>query len=1501
MSLLSTSGYENKNQPPVSFIFNENSKEGKRSVVTTINGNEIIMDSNAQNISNYKVPGSYYVKPQSQDNIHNVVQNLEKKADHMNREQHMKILNSLNQKIKRSTSYSDLLKKKNKNRKEKTKTWCVVNSNEIDKRNDENRNHELNEVELKNEQEPPVVPPPPPPVDNYNIKRKEEKTTIDKNNKELNSNSVANMNSINIDMNGYYNSNYINMGNNDGYNSIYNNLINNMYSIPSNHYDINNYKPSIPNIIIPTTMDDLEEENLNSSRIFDINTSIVRSQPPSPSNINNLLFSPIAPISIAPLIPEKIIPSEETKIDNNLMLAPDTPYQLNFANTSDLIIFSPLSNTKDEEVEEEEKSSEDTDDSSQNDSSEDDSSYDSSDDDDDDDSYYELINKSELNRRIINNIITDEMIINEVLAEEEKMNQDNLIIDNLIKEIKLEIPSNEGGDENKDILDTKNEEEEMVESKKEGALKEEPVEVVDQKLDDNNKLNIPIKPEIKITFDNKEYSPVIIENKSDSNNKSQELFVETSFLQYTDKKGRPFSLDLSACLADHLQTFSNSNDKRSSYSINISINIEKKDSSISHIDISTPNGIDKSIEEIKEGPSIIDNTYQNDFISENDEDEEEVRVIDASDIIDNIAIEKTEGIKVNRVSVIEPVENEKSYTVEIYNQSELYDDVKMDNEKRKNKENLLQIAENEDSQDVTETVATIGLENEESKDYQESVEAVANYDPYEIDPALISTRRSSLDIRNYIYRYNSNGKLIKKSDNENETSELNDKDIDFETIITKRKSSLKSKHMRSYSAQITKGSYMNNINGQMDEKSISSLPQKEAIVNRVRSRSVTPLPSNCSIVSVGSRGSDNHSNSSTLRKYSDPGRRVKPFSRNSSMNINSNPIQPEMMNVNGSRSLSQINVLPQSNKILMGNKPQTRSRGYSSPSMAPPYYRINMMPPTQDTNINNNNNRSSSSMNTNKTKRTSVCLKKSTHRRNRSLKNLFSIFSSSDKKNRKMASDSCLNDKISSNMEIYKTPSRISMRPIFEQTVADENYKKVSSSITNKSPNVIPSKTPVMQPSSTPIMKASKTPILKSPSMKPSNTPVMKSPSMKPPSMKSPSLKPPSVKSSNIKTPNMKPQNRYSIATSSPAQSQYTRGTEMVNQSTSILKSRNSVIVADPSVHVNAGSMNPNPGSNRYSIANNNPNATINKNSIITANTNVNSIPQKPIIKMNSKNSISITTTKPAIKNKKRLSAMVASPSEPMVPNVSNNRNSIAISSINAIRNKESINENKFIQNNEKPDNNNDITVTSVASNNVNTTVNSAFNSFINSTSSNKIANTTNNTIVNTSNNTISSNEMKGKTQYNASSMKLLSSIMPNNFMSPLTPYNYTPYTPYFTPFLSYDNTCAHFEDVIPPQCEENNPIIPPSMTTSKLSTSFSNTSSYPIISKNIRPIHRKNSTSLNEALAVETRNIAILREINRNGSRTISKRSSTKRSSIINNEKVKSSKKRKSLFSRIF
>ncbi|OUM63088.1 hypothetical protein PIROE2DRAFT_61480 [Piromyces sp. E2] len=1669
MSLISTPGSENKKQSPVTFVFNENPQD-KKSVITKVNGNEIMMNSYAENISYNKVPSEQYIQPQSQDNMQTVVHKLEQKADRINsREHHMKIMNSFNQKIKHSTSYSDLLKKKNKSRKEKTKTWCVVNSNKSDN-SQSSIEYKMNETDLKNEKEPPSLPPPPPPVENYSTKKNRNINNItvdvsstatnadnsqsfiiasafsDKNysspqrksslllspyfhiqnqlayliqseeklkqellkNNMLDSSSSGN-NSMNNDtttnntimdttkFNNEMNNltNYmINMNmnsSNDYYNSTYNNLKNNMYAVPSNTVEINNFINPIQSIM-NTKNDDSTEEKLNSSCIFDINTSIVRSQPTTPSNnVNNLLFSPMAPISIAPLIPEKIIPSQDSKTPNNLILVPDDSH-INFANTSDLILLSPsvlksISKTGEEEEKEREDSS---DDSSDEDSSDDSSS------DEDDDSYYGLINKSELCRRINNKIITDEMIINEVLAEEkmngEDISKDSFIIKDLMEEFKKEKQSeNKESPRIEKLIKDKENQEEMSLTKELSDNEtcfdgETEKDVKDVKSNEKNVIETA-KPEIKITFDNKEYSPVPPENeKSNSKNNSQELFIETSFLQYTDKKGRPFSLDLSACLADHLQSLANTNDKRSSYSINISINIEKKDNIISNIDIKTPNGVNKAFEEIKEGPSIMVDNYPN----EEEEEEEEVKVVDASEIIDDISIKKIDEIKVNQVDIIEPEVNEKSCMVEIFNQSSLYDDSKINsfNEKEKgHKENFTSVPniENDDS----------------SKENQESTVAVANYDSREIDPKLISVRRSSLDIHNFIFNC-ANGQVLRKEEEESsnnddeestkeeekekeekespkkeeEEASVENDSVNYEVFISKRKSSLKASHMRSRSV------HMDGIvdsNYKINEKLLSKRNSSLNIVNRPRSRSVTPLSSTSSTISGGhsSNSSSVNSYSSSVnsyrqgyRKASDPGRR--PFTRNSSYNAYS--VSPQPPSSTNSVQLSQYSpqptpqYTPQSvqqpvqhyiqqyapqpvpqtvqqyslppvqqqqqqqhphpqqypsqyiplNTVQNQNQNQnqnerviqhTRYNSYSNPSMAPPpYYRINNTTgENYSSNVNNNNNKlfmekvTSSPLvpiNTNEMKRNSVPVKKNTHRRNKSLKNLFNIFSATEKKNRKMASDSCLNDKLSSEFKKYQVPSRISMRPIFNQPIMG----------TPPPPPPPPSMNSTTTTTTTPPMNntssVNNTPLIGGNTSSVNNTPSLNN---------SPSILPSLDTTPTIKSP----KNRYSIATSSPTQLRHPINNESGknHQNTFINKNRYSIAVVNPSVNMKRSPLNanttmgskhspklvskgspkgspiaspkgsPDSPSKRFSVANIDPNATVSKNSINTANTNVNAIPHKPIIKMNAKSNVSITTTKPVRKEKNRLSVIVASPSEPMVPtNILKSRNSIAVSSIKNM-NKERI------QNN------------AAAAAATTTTVTKETHQITNQNENQQ-------SIPTTTTGTTAANTKNDQTK-NDSTMKLLSSIMPvnNSFMSPLTPYNYTPYTPYITPFLSYENTSVLYEDVVPPQCEDVHPIIPPSLANPKLTTTVLSPKNksypaYPLSNKNIRAVHRINSsttataTTGNPSSNVEDRGNAVLREINRNGSRTISKRSS-----VINHEKIKANKKgkRRSFFARIF
>jgi len=191
MSLLSTPGYDNPNQPPVTFTFNETSADGKKGVTTKVNNK--VINSYPKSRPILRVVNNPTVQPVHSNKM-NVVNNLEKKVDNIRKEQNIRIKNTLNQKIKHSTSYSDLLKRKNKakNRKEKTKTWCVVNSNPSDNIYPSEVYEEKIEV-----CEPPTTPPPPPPREKYNyqIKNKKNKNveniTIEIENSDENNNSQS--------------------------------------------------------------------------------------------------------------------------------------------------------------------------------------------------------------------------------------------------------------------------------------------------------------------------------------------------------------------------------------------------------------------------------------------------------------------------------------------------------------------------------------------------------------------------------------------------------------------------------------------------------------------------------------------------------------------------------------------------------------------------------------------------------------------------------------------------------------------------------------------------------------------------------------------------------------------------------------------------------------------------------------------------------------------------------------------------------------------------------------------------------------------------------------------------------------------------------------------------------------------------------------------------------------------------------------------------------------
>jgi len=282
-------------------------------------------------------------------------------------------------------------------------------------------------------------------------------------------------------------------------------------------------------------------------------------------------------------------------------------------------------------------------------------------------------------------------------------------------------------------------------------------------------------------------------------------------------------------------------------------------------------------------------------------------------------------------------------------------------------------------------------------------------------------------------------------------------------------------------------------------------------------------------------------------------------------------------------------------------------------------------------------------------------------------------------------------------------------------------------------------------------------------------------------------------------------------------------------------------------------SNNKNINTNRYSYVNSNPTTNVNRNSVASVNTNANTstntIQPKPIIKKNSPvmNSVTVTTTKPksALKNINRNSVNVANTTKKVIK-INTNRNSVPIltSTKPIIKKGNTKNTNGNNSNPSSPSN-------SIKSNSTNSSRGN-----INSQKTKPI--------------------IKSK-----SSMNALSAVIPNDFVSPLTPYSYTPYTPYFTPNLNENG-----DDITVPQYDDNSIIVPPNVNDSI------NNANTKIISKGTKNINRLQKSDIKK----EGKNDAVLREINRNGSRTISKRTSGHE-----NNTSFSKIKRRSIFTRIF
>jgi len=263
----------------------------------------------------------------------------------------------------------------------------------------------------------------------------------------------------------------------------------------------------------------------------------------------------------------------------------------------------------------------------------------------------------------------------------------------------------------------------------------------------------------------------------------------------------------------------------------------------------------------------------------------------------------------------------------------------------------------------------------------------------------------------------------------------------------------------------------------------------------------------------------------------------------------------------------------------------------------------------------------------------------------------------------------------------------------------------------------------------------------------------------------------------------------------------------------------------------------------RLSMANVNPNLCLNKNSIASANAKMNPIPNKPIVKMNPKRSSVVLTTKPKDHSKK-----------------GKNRNSLALNIAGSV-----VSDNGSHEYELPPS----IPV-------------------------------------------IPEHPPQNKVT-DPSSMKLLS-VVAEDFMSPLTPYDYTPYASYVSPSLvspTVPNGELIMEDVEPIEPPCMSPIITADIPITITSSPDANNVNLKRVSYIAGKAENKSSKAKNRISvsgnlsnsSVENVSDSFLREVNKNSSHAISKRSSAQ---ILNKKKEKASKtskknKRKSIFSKIF
>jgi len=264
----------------------------------------------------------------------------------------------------------------------------------------------------------------------------------------------------------------------------------------------------------------------------------------------------------------------------------------------------------------------------------------------------------------------------------------------------------------------------------------------------------------------------------------------------------------------------------------------------------------------------------------------------------------------------------------------------------------------------------------------------------------------------------------------------------------------------------------------------------------------------------------------------------------------------------------------------------------------------------------------------------------------------------------------------------------------------------------------------------------------------------------------------------------------------------------------------------------------------RLSIANVNPNACVNKNSIASSNAKMNPIPSKPIIKMNANRNSVTLTTKP--KNKRSSVVDSIPPESPTFKSrKAKNRNSLAFASIGS----------EFNYENEAP--------------------------------------------------------LRNKTHQttDSSSMKLLSSVVTEDFMSPLSTYEFTPYASYGSPSLLSPTVIS------PPLVYENGngettvedpePIVPPSMSpilTADIPANDKKSKRVSYVggnSKDSKSGKSKKRVSVNSSTSIENMSDSLLREINKNSSRAISKHNNTPQK--LNKSKESKKNKRKSIFAKIF